>query len=176
MRIILTTLLLATTLLAAGETRRAPGFSLPDAKMQEHDLADYRGKVVVLEFMQTTCPHCAAFAGVLNEVEQKYGSRVQILAVANPPDDQAKVGQYISGHNITYPVLFDCGQMAYSYLRTPSFDLPHVYVIDAAGMIREEFGYSALTREIFEGKGLFPVIDRLLQGGGTAHKSTSRKK
>ncbi len=44
--------------------RRAPGFALPNSQMKVVDLADYRGKIVVLEFMQTTCPHCAAFADI----------------------------------------------------------------------------------------------------------------
>ena len=63
MRIIIATLLFAAALFAADASRRAPGFSLPDSKAQQHDLADYRGKVVILEFIQTACPHC--FSGDL---------------------------------------------------------------------------------------------------------------
>jgi thiol-disulfide isomerase/thioredoxin len=148
---------------AADYSRRAPGFSLIDGKTQMHDLADYRGKVVVLEFMQTTCPHCIAFAGVLAQVQQKYGDRVAIVAIVNPPDDQPKVNSFIAVHQINWPILFDCGQVAYSYLRTPSFDIPHVFLIDAAGGIREDFGYSDTTKNIFEGKGIFSHLDALLK-------------
>ena len=56
MRTVLSTLLCAMALFAAEPPLRAPGFSLPDLKADQHDLADYRGKVVILEFMQTTCP------------------------------------------------------------------------------------------------------------------------
>ncbi len=56
MRTIIAVLLCAAALSAADASRRAPGFSLPDSKTQEHDLADYRGKVVILEFMQTGLP------------------------------------------------------------------------------------------------------------------------
>ena len=40
---------------AAGalSNRRAPGFSLPDSTMKQHDPLDYRGKILLLEFMQT---------------------------------------------------------------------------------------------------------------------------
>ena len=50
----------ALTMLAAGELsgRRAPGFALPDLNLNYHDLADLQGRVVLLEIMQTTCPHC----------------------------------------------------------------------------------------------------------------------
>ena len=156
-------LLFGASLFAADVSRRAPGFSLPDVKTELHDLADYRGKVVILEFMQTTCPHCAAFAEVLAQVQQKYGDRVAILSVVNPPDDQPKVRPFIAAHKITWPVVFDCGQVAYSYLRTPSFDIPHVFLIDANGGIREDFGYTTATRDIFEGNGIFSHLDALLK-------------
>lgn len=155
----------AAALCAANASRRAPGFSLPDVKLQQHDLADYRGRVVILEFMQTTCPHCNSFASVLEQVQQKYGNRVAILSIVNyPPDDQNKVASYIAGHKIMYPVLFDSGQVALSYLRATSFDVPHVYLIDANGGIRDDFGYSEATKDVFEGKGIFPRLDRILSG------------
>src|ERR1043165_6096496 len=98
MRLLPTVLVCAAALCAADAPRRAPGFALPDSRMEIHDLYDYRGKPVLLEFMQTTCPHCAAFADVVQKVKDKYGDKVQILAVANPPDSQATVGRYIEGH------------------------------------------------------------------------------
>src|SRR5437868_13351845 len=107
----------AGALIAADSAnRRAPGFALPDSKMEVHDLYDYRGKIVLLEFMQTTCPHCAAFTSVIKKIQQKYGDKVAVLAVANPPDNANTVTQFIAGHQITYPVLFDVGQVAYSYV------------------------------------------------------------
>jgi peroxiredoxin len=167
MRTFAVLLVCAVVLAAADNVRRAPGFALPDSKMEVYDLADYRGKVVILEFMQTTCPHCATFAGILNEAQKKYGDRIAILAVANSMhDNQNTVAQYVAGHQVKYPVLFDSGQMAFSYVRSMSFDNPHVYLIDQQGMIRGDFGYSPMSKEIFEGAGLYPEIDRLLGGAG----------
>jgi peroxiredoxin len=174
MRIIPTALLCAAALFASGENsgRRAPGFALPDSKMQVFDLADYRGKIVLLEFMQTNCAHCAPFADVLERVQQKYGDKVAVLAVVNSRgDDQNTVAQYISGHRFTYPVLFDAGQMAYSYLRSMRFDTPHVFLIDAGGTIRNDWEYGLLTRDIFEGNGLMPEIDSLLSGKAAPRKT-----
>jgi len=163
MRTLVATLVCAAALCAADASRRAPGFSLPDWRGQEHDLADYRGKVVILEFMQTACPHCGAFAGILVQIQQKYGDRVAILSVANPPDDPKTIAAFIASHKIAFPVLMDCGQVAYSYVLTPSFDIPHVYLIDPNGGIREDFGYSDATRDIFEGQGLVPHLDAMLK-------------
>ena len=174
MRTVPTVLLCTAALFAAGDNsgRRAPGFALPDAKMQVYDLADYRGKIVLLELMQTTCGHCAAFADVLERVQQKYGDKVAILAVVNSRgDDQNAVAQYIAGHRITYPVLFDAGQMAYSYVRSMSFDTPHVFLIDARGTIENDWGYSLITHDIFEGNGLMSEIDSLLAGQAAPRKT-----
>jgi peroxiredoxin len=149
---------------AADAPRRAPGFALVDLKRQFHDLADYRGKILVLEFMKTTCPQCAAFTDTLAQVEKKYGDKVAILAVANVnTDTPQQLSQYIAGHHLDYPLLLDQGQMMYSYILSPEHaDLPHVYVIDANGYIRFDYVYDFTTRDIFEGKGLFQSIDRLL--------------
>jgi peroxiredoxin len=171
-------LLLCAAALFGGEHagRRAPGFALPDTKLKMHDLADYRGRVVLLEFMQTDCPHCASFVSVLSQVQQKYGNKVAILAVANVPhDNPQKLAQYIAGHNITYPILFDQGQMAYSYVLKGSMENPYVFLIDGNGTIRNDFAYGPLTKQIFEGKALFTEIDRILAAPAGAAKSKSGK-
>jgi len=174
MRTILAILLCTAALFAADENsgRRAPGFALPDSKMQVYDLADYRGKIVLLEFMQTTCGHCAPFADVLERIQKKYGDKVAVLAVANSSGDNVNsVAQFISGHGITYPILFDAGQMAYSYMRSMRFDTPRVFAIDAGGTIQNDWTYNLLTRDIFEGNGLMPEIDSLLSGKADPQKT-----
>ncbi|MGB7762085.1 MAG: TlpA disulfide reductase family protein [Bryobacteraceae bacterium] len=165
MRTILITLLCSLTLAAADGPRRAPGFALPDLKGDFHDLADYRGKVLVLEFLKTDCPHCAAFSEVLSQIQPRYGDAVAVLAVAHlGTDTPQNIAQFIAGHNLTYPVALDMGQMMYSYVRSPQgANLPRVYIIDAHGYIRADYEYNAVTREVFEGKALFGDIDRLLK-------------
>ncbi len=166
----------AGALHAADAPRRAPGFALPDSKMQVHDLYDFRGKPLLLEFMNTGCPHCGAFAGVLQKVKQKYGARLNIVAVANPPDNMTTVAQYIAKQKVAYPILFDMGQAAYSYLLTTTFDLPQVFLIDAQGMIFRHFSYGPTTQSIFEGDGLMAELDRLLGAGGAAPKTAAPRK
>lgn len=156
-------ILSVAALAAIAAQRRAPGFALPDSRMQVYDLADYRGKIVLLEFMQTTCPHCQAFTEVLHQAEQKYGSKIQVLAVVKAPEDDAnKVSEFIKAHHVTYPILFDAGQMAFSYVRSGKLAFPHLYVIDPNGDIRSDYVYDQSTRDIFEGKALFGELDRLV--------------
>lgn len=162
-------LLLSCTLFGAGELigHRAPGFSLPDRTFRYHDPQDYRGKILIVEFMQTTCPHCAGFAKILEEAAAKYAGKIAVLSIVNPPDSPEKVGQFAVANKITIPILFDCGQIAASYVHwTPGksggFDIPRVFIIDVAGIIRRDLDYNVMTKEIFEGRGLFAELDKLL--------------
>jgi peroxiredoxin len=170
MKTIVATLLCGAALFAAGPLRRAPGFCLMDTGQQWHDLADYRGKIVLVEFMKSECPHCASFSTVLNGLKLKYGDKLAILAISNPPDTPQTLAQFAKGHKLSYPLLLDQGQAAYSYVRSPSIDLPTVYLIDANGMIRNFWVDGVLTKDIFEGNGLSREIDRLLAGAPAAAK------
>jgi alkyl hydroperoxide reductase subunit AhpC len=70
-------------------------------------------------------------------------------------------------NKITTPIVYDMGQVIIAYLNarpsTLHVDLPHLFVVDRQGMIRNDFAYEEKTRPIFEGPGLFPEIDRLLK-------------
>jgi thiol-disulfide isomerase/thioredoxin len=176
MRTILLSTLCAVSLFAAGElsNRRAPSFSLPDSQGRQYDILDFRGKVLIVDFMRTNCPHCAAMSAVLEEVKQKYGDKLAVLSVVNFPDDGPQtVAQYIAGNKVTTPILFDCGTTAVAYMRATSFETPHVFLIDSKGTIRNDFSYSPMTREMFEGKALSAVVEKLL---GEAAAAPAKKK
>ena len=173
MRYLIGLLASATLLFAAsGELsgRRAPGFSLPDLKAQQHDLQDYRGKVVIIDIIQTTCPHCQRLADILEKVHAKYGEKVAVLTFAIPQDTMATVTKFVEEHKVSTPVLFDCGQASASYLKVtpqnPRVNVPHLFLIDGQGTIRNDFGYDFDTRNVFEGDALDMEIDRLLAGPG----------
>lgn len=168
-------------MLGSGELsgRRAPGFSLPDSQLKYHDLADYRGKVVLLEVMQSTCPDCRVLAKTLEKMKAKYAGKVAVLAVVNPPDNQTSVAQFFKETQITTTVLFDCGQVSASYFKlTPqssSMHVPHLFVIDQQGMIRNDFSHTPESKELFEGAGLSAVIDPLLTNQAVAPGKSSKK-
>ena len=91
-------LLCAAAIHAQYALKRAPGFCLSDTTGQWRDLYDYRGKVVLVEFMQTTCSHCAAFAPKLISLTQKYGGKVQVLSISVQENPQ-NLTQYVKAIN-----------------------------------------------------------------------------
>jgi peroxiredoxin len=163
-------LLLAIGCLGAGDLsgRRAPGFSLPDSSFKRYDLQDYRGKWLLIDFMKTDCPHCKELSRSLEEVKKKYGERVAILkVVVSPPEDQDTVARYVRENNVTVPIVFDQGQMAASYFNAtpekPTFDTPHLFVVDPRGMIVNDYGHSEENHHILEGPGLLKELHALFK-------------
>ena len=160
----------AALLFAAGDlsNRRAPGFALPDPQYTRfYDLQDYRGKVLLIDFMSTTCPHCMLLTTTLEKVKEKYGDKVAILGVVLPPDNADTVAKYMSTHRVTVPIVCDQGQMTISYFNAKPgqshIDVPHLFIIDKQGMIRNDFQYDEKAKSVFEGPALFPEIDKLLK-------------
>jgi peroxiredoxin len=127
--------------------RRAPSFSLPDSKLVQHDILDYRGRWLIVDFMKTDCPHCKALSKTLEEVKAKYGSKIDILSVVIPPENTASVGKYIAETHVTIPIVFDSSQVAVAYFKAsparPGFDTPHWFAIDPNGMIVSDWGQTA---------------------------------
>lgn len=127
--------------------RRAPSFSLPDSKMQQHDILDSRGRWLLIEYMDTSCPHCKALSKTLETLRAKYAGKLDIFAVTiSPPANQQTVTAYIAETKINFPVLFDYGQTAIAYFKAtpakPSFDTPHLFAIDPNGTIVRDWGQS----------------------------------
>jgi peroxiredoxin len=136
----------ALSLLAAGDysNRRAPGFSLTDSHYQQHDPQDYRGKVLLIDIMATGCPYCAHLVDTLVELKAKYGDKLAIISVVTAPDNFQTGDAFAAQHGMTWPLVFDMGQMIASYLKvtpsSPGVHFPHLFVIDGSGTIRNDFG------------------------------------
>lgn len=86
--------------------RRAPSFSLPDSKLAQHDILDYRGKWLLVEFMQTTCPHCRTLNIMLEDLRAKLPGKVETLAIVEPPDNTNTVGKYLADEQIQHSDCF----------------------------------------------------------------------
>ncbi len=167
----------AFALMAANEYsgRRAPSFSLPDVTMKQHDILDYRGKVLIVEFIQTKCEKCQALTRALEgRVKAKFGDSLAVLTIVVPPDTFDEVKKYINVFKITNPVLFDAGQVASSYVKAsperPAMYFPHVFLIDQKGQIRSDWQWTAqgLYPDVISGDRLVTEIEKLQAEGKAA--------
>jgi cytochrome c biogenesis protein CcmG/thiol:disulfide interchange protein DsbE len=95
-------------------------------------LADYRGRVVVLNFWASWCEPCRAEAPILERTQRALGSRGTVLGVTYKDfaDDSRK---FVSHYGLTYPNLRDDRlQLADKY---GTRALPETFVIDREGRI-----------------------------------------
>jgi peroxiredoxin len=133
-------LLLATTILFAGCTaavRPAPEIEGVDANGFAFKLSDYRGKVVLLDFWRTSCPHCT----ILHKheralVEQYEGQPFVILGVSNDPDPRM-LRETQREQQISWRSWWD-EEHAIAKAWGVS-ELPTLFIIDKEGTIRKVF-------------------------------------
>jgi len=153
--------------------KRVASFTLPDSQGRYHDVLDYRGKILLIDIMRTDCPHCGTFSRTLERVKSRYGDRIHILSIVNPPDNQQTVAAYVAKHKITTPVLFDFGQAVAAMLnitpQNPTIKLPTLLIVGPDGIIREDLVHDESRKDlknIFEGDGLNRILDKLLAESG----------
>jgi peroxiredoxin len=144
--------------------RRAPSFSLPDSAFMQHDILDYRGRWLLVDFMRTDCPHCKALTQLLESKKTAWGSKVAVLSVViSPPDNQATVTKYITETKTTAAIVFDSGQVALSFFKAtpakPAFDTPHLFAVNPQGMIVRDW-----TQLQVEDAGFPAELDALIAG------------
>src|SRR5262245_33464628 len=96
--------------LAAPEPKvgdEAPAFSLKSLDGKEAKLADFKGKVVLINWFATWCPPCNREVPVLQkEIWEKYKDKgVQVIAIdmAERGDPQALVTEFQKKYGLTYP-------------------------------------------------------------------------
>ena len=106
--------------------RRAPSFSLPDSTLRQHDILDYRGTWLLIDFTETSPAKCKELSVKLEAVKKKYGVKVNVLSIVlAPPETQATVAKLVAETRMTTPVLFDSSQVAIaSSACAPRLDSP----------------------------------------------------
>ena len=109
----------------------------------KHDLlTSYRGKVVVVQFLYTTCPHCQKYSQLLSKIQSDYGPKgFQALGAAFNEADNAMVSNYILQNKVTFPVGPVGRDTVLSFLDLSvieRFVVPQIVLIDKKGQIREQ--------------------------------------
>lgn len=125
-------------------------FEFVDFNGVYHKLSDFRGKVVILEFMASWCPPCKVQTQYLRELRQLYSEdELVIISMSLDVDDYAarqfwrehKV-TWIMGRNVTVGSIYGV------------YYIPTIIVIDKDGIIRYRNEGLATTEE------LSSIIDR----------------
>jgi peroxiredoxin len=112
----------------------APGFTLTDSTGKTIKLADYRGKVVLLNFWATWCGPCKIEMPWFTGYEQQYqGKDFAVLGVSLDEDGWKAVKPYLASHKIGYPVMIGGDDISQAYGGIDS--LPTTFLIGKDGRI-----------------------------------------
>jgi len=80
----------------------APAFSFADTAGNPHQLSDYRGKVVLLDFWGAWCAPCVAEAPKLVALYGKFHDRGLEILGLDTLDAPEKVSAFVSSHHMTW--------------------------------------------------------------------------
>jgi peroxiredoxin len=132
---------LSATLIAADlpSVRKAPDLTVSIPGQGQKQLSDYRGKVVALEFIFTTCPHCQAASKLMTKLQDEYGARgLQVIDVAINPNADLLVENFAKDFHVNFPVGWTTVQQMQAFMGFPAdarYVVPQLALIDRKGYI-----------------------------------------
>ncbi len=111
----------------------APEFKVITLDAKLLSLADYKSKVVLLNFWATWCGPCRAEVPDLVELQNKYQNQLQIIGLVVDDDDQEAIKKFVDQFGINYPVAIATDALRLEYGGIPA--LPTSFVLDAEGRV-----------------------------------------
>jgi peroxiredoxin len=131
--------------------RKAPEVTITMNSGEQLLLSSLKGKVVALEFLLTTCPHCQRCSSILQQMYQEFGPKgFQPLGAAINDNARALVPEFIYKQGLKYPVGVTPRDMAYEFLGYNQNDpnvgpmlMPQLVFIDRKGVVRMQYAGDA---------------------------------
>jgi cytochrome c biogenesis protein CcmG/thiol:disulfide interchange protein DsbE len=142
--------------------RKAPNFALEENGHQMH-LADFRGKVVLLDFWASWCEPCVEEAPSLNALQYRIEPKGGVVLGISQDYETSAYQRFLSVQRVSFPTFLDAtstspglGKVAYSY---GTVQLPEAYVISRDGLI----ALKVVGPQNWMRPDLTSAIDRVLQ-------------
>ncbi len=129
--------------------KSAPVWTLSDLDGKQVSLADYKGKVVMVDFWATWCGPCNVEIPHLIELQNQFGpDKFVILGLSVDEDPPAIVKEFAVKKGMNYPIVM-ADQATQSKYGVAGY--PTAYVIDKTGVIRNVFsGFTPQTTQQME--------------------------
>ncbi len=113
-------------------------------------LADFKGKVLILDLWRTTCSHAVASFAHFDSLQSEFPERIAVLAVTTEPREfiAAYLDKNVYAHRTKLPVITDDTLLAGK--RLPFIYIPHVVVVNPKGIIVGITRPEAVTRTVVQ--------------------------
>ena len=165
--------------------RHAPEFVIHFPDGSQSLLSSYRGKVVALLFVYTTCIHCQHTSQLFSKLNTEFAGRgFQPIDVAFNDMANLFVKDFVKENGINYPVGFSPREPVLDYLAIPVIEryvVPQIVWIDRKGNIRSQtppLGEDKLLKETYWREMLETLLKEPAESAKKppVHRQTSAKK
>jgi peroxiredoxin len=112
----------------------APDFELPDLQGIHHQLSDYRGKIVIINFWSAECPHSDRTDRSIMACWVQWGEDVVMLAIAANQNESVQMLEEAAKTRGLPTVLIDAEHVVADVYEAQT--TPHVFVVDREGILR----------------------------------------
>ncbi len=112
----------------------APALELKDIHGTSASLADYRGRVVLVNNWATWCPPCKAELPTLESYYEDHAQEGFTVIGIEAGESQQDVQPFVQAFRINFPIWLDPQRASMEAFRNQN--LPSSYVLDRSGMIR----------------------------------------
>jgi thiol-disulfide isomerase/thioredoxin len=123
----------------APAVRKAPEVAFTVPGQGQKLLSQFRGKVIALEFIFTTCPHCQAASHVMSRMQKDFGPRgFQAIDIAFNDNSDLLVSDFAKEQQTIFPVGWTTRDQVLSFMGISTVDrfvVPQLILIDREGMI-----------------------------------------
>ena len=173
---------LAFSLPAATVPRPSPEMTIQRFQQAPMQVSQFKGKIVVLAFIHTTCSHCQDLTRILKVIQKDYMARnVMVVTCAFEENVTQNFPGYLKALEPNFPAGIAPESEVKKYLgwnekRDGILMIPHVVLLDAAGVIRGDFDGKDGFYEKSDAN-LRAQLDKLTKGAAAAPaKKTAAKK
>lgn len=121
---------------AGNNTTAAPDFTMTNAEGKTLNLADFKGKPVLLNFWASWCGPCASEMPDIQKAYEKYGDEIDFVIVnmtGMGGETEQSASAFIQQNGYTFPVYFDQNNSAATAFAVNS--IPQTYLLDPQGAI-----------------------------------------
>ena len=156
--------------------RKSPEFTVTDPAGKQILISSLKGKILVMPFMFTTCPHCQREAVILTKLQKEFAARgVVMLGTVFNDASGPLAAQFVKEFNIGFPVGWATRDSVTSYLGLSVMDrwvVPQVAILDRKGNIVAQSAATG-TPDLQDEAYLRNFIEKLLKEGAGTSSTTS---
>jgi thiol-disulfide isomerase/thioredoxin len=137
----------------------APGLALKDLDGRAHDLAAYRGKVVLVNFWATWCEPCRQEMPSIQRLSEKLAGKPFVVLAVNVDEPEARVRNFLNDTRFDLPVLLDANKLVTRQWGARL--LPVTFIVGPDGRLR----YRLLGETDWSSQSTVALISALMNGG-----------